>query len=253
MQAIDLKVSPPALADSNVHVQSAQSLEITSDLLQQAAADELGSIKRLRDSIEAKRVEVLRPIDVARKSMQDFFMQHITPLDNAMTIIKSKMAGYIAEQDRRRREEQARLDAEAAEQRRIAREQEAAAEQDRLRAEEEARKAAASGDIVAAAAAQEKAEIAAASIEAAQMTAAVATSSVVVPMTKTKGTSAARPWKARITDKMAVIKYIAEHPEYEHLVEIGQSKIDALAKTMKDKMPISGIETYQDIQISARA
>jgi hypothetical protein len=71
---------------------------------------------------------------------------------------------------------------------------------------------------------------------------------------KVSGISSKTAWKARITNKAAFLKYVAENPERcADWVEIKMTPLNGLAKAMKETMEIPGVEAYPDISIAARA
>ncbi|MCA3233441.1 MAG: hypothetical protein INH06_14215, partial [Cupriavidus sp.] len=49
------------------------------------------------------------------------------------------------------------------------------------------------------------------------------------------------------------IKFVAAHPEHQHLLDVNQSAINQLAKAQKDAMNLPGVEAYPDAVMSARA
>lgn len=189
-----------------------------------------------------------------------------------------RKADEAARQERARIEaEQRAQQAEAQRQAQEAAQSEAAkrkAEADAVEAQRQADKAAEDGDKEAAQAAfaaiekadRERAEAEAAASqarmaqEAAQaeadaneMTALVTTAAPVQASAKVSGISTSKSWKARITDKEALIKHIAANPELLDWVEIKMTGINGMAKALKQNMQIPGVEAYPDISVSARA
>lgn len=189
-----------------------------------------------------------------------------------------RKADEAARQERARIEaEQRAQQAEAQRQAQEAAQAEAAkrkAEADAAEAQRQADKAAEDGDKEAAQAAfaaiekadRERAEAEAAASqarmaqEAAQaeadaneMTALVTTAALVQTSAKVSGISTSKSWKARITDKEALVKHIAAHPELLDWVEIKMTGINGMAKALKQNMQIPGVEAYPDISVSARA
>lgn len=116
------------------------------------------------------------------------------------------------------------------------------AEQARLKAEQENAAARASQEQ-----AQEKAE-------AAEMTALVTTAPTAQAPAKLSGVSMSKSWKARVTDKKALLKYIAEHAdECADWADIKMTPLNGMAKALKQNMQIPGVEAYPDSIVSARA
>ena len=116
------------------------------------------------------------------------------------------------------------------------------AEQARLKAEQEN---------AAARAAQEQAQEKA---EAAEMTALVTTAPTAQAPAKLSGVSMSKSWKARVTDKKALLRYIAEHAdECADWADIKMTPLNGMAKALKQNMQIPGVEAYPDSIVSARA
>lgn len=86
----------------------------------------------------------------------------------------------------------------------------------------------------------------------AEMTALVTTAPVVL-VNKVSGISTSAPWRARITDKAALLKYISEHPEALAWVDIKMTPLNNLAKALQKTMNIPGVEAFPEPRISARA
>ena len=77
--------------------------------------------------------------------------------------------------------------------------------------------------------------------------AVVTTTTVAAP--DTKGSRA--PWKGKCTNKMALIKFIANNPAFENLIEVNASALNALAKAQKQAMAVDGCTAYQEHSIAA--
>lgn len=58
----------------------------------------------------------------------------------------------------------------------------------------------------------------------------------------------AKNWRARLSSKTRLIRFIATHPEYENLLDLDQGVADKLAKALEDKLAqtIPGLEGYDD-------
>lgn len=70
---------------------------------------------------------------------------------------------------------------------------------------------------------------------------------------KVQGMSTRRTWKARLTDKMALIRWVGAHPEYQHLLDANSTALNAAARAMKSACPIEGIQTYEEETLAQRA
>ena len=105
---------------------AAQSYAIDCPEMYEAAAEDLKAVKTKWKEIEAKRTEIVAPLNKAVKAVNDLFRAPLEYLTQAEGVLKGALLTYDNEQERIRKAEQERLEA-------IAR-----AEQARLRAEAEA-------------------------------------------------------------------------------------------------------------------
>lgn len=283
---MDIKLALPEAADldrSAVGMLAiAQKFVIDSPVMYNAAGDELKSISSSIKTIEAQRVAITKPLTDAHKAVMDLFRRPLELREQAVALLKGSMMTYqraeatkAAEQqrlvDETARVERERLAAEArVQQEESARQAKVASDAaDAVSAAEQTRKdAEAAGDREAAAAAQALADeetrkqvaAQAASIEAhamsasIEMTAAVTTAPTVISMApKVSGISVAKTWKARITDKAALLAYIAAHPECLDWVEVKMAPLNGMAKALKNNMKIPGVEAFPEETMSARA
>ncbi|WP_284459711.1 hypothetical protein [Cupriavidus campinensis] len=243
---------------------SAQSFVIDSPTMYELAAADLQKVKGLSKDVEEKRTAITGPLNQAVKAVNDLFRAPKEYLASAETALKGAMLTYDREQQRKAeearreaervaREERQRIEAEARETARRAQE-----EADRIA--KEAADAAAAGDAAKAAELQQQASDTAAAgaaqaetiaMEAEMVTAAPMPVATAAP--KVAGLSTRQNWKARLTDKMALIAFIAQHPEHQHLLDVNQSALNQLAKAQKDAMRLPGVEAYPDAVMSARA
>ena len=203
----------------------------------------LGEVKAAYKALEDKRISLVDPLNQVVKSLNTMFKGPLDACKEAESTLKIKMIAYTNEQ--RRIEAEARAKAEEAaraEQARLAEEARAHAEEARKQAEE-AEIAEKYGDQAAVDQARAKAEQASAEASALATSAAVITAPVVQAFQHAKGVSISGAWKARVTDKAALVSYIAAHPEYLHLVDVPAAGINALAKAMKENIgSIQGLE-----------
>ncbi len=243
---------------------SAQSFTIDSPTMYELAADDLRTVKALSKDVEEKRTAITGPLNQAVKAVNDLFRAPKEFLQTAETALKNAMLTYDREQQRKA--EEARREAE-----RLAREEreriEAEARETARKAQEEADRIAKEAIAAAAAGDQGKAEelkqqaeqtaaAGAAEAEAIANTAdmvVAAPAPVATAAPKVAGLSTRQNWKARLTDKMALIRFVAEHPEHQHLLDVNQSALNQLAKAQKDAMRLPGVEAYPDAVMSARA
>lgn len=237
-------------------------MQIDSQESYELAADELKAIKTKAKSLEEQRKTIVDPLNKATKAINDLFRNPAQFLVEAEKIIKTKMIKYteiqerIAEEARRKAEEQqrierARLAAEAAE-----REEKARQEAERLAIE--AKQAEAEGDVGKAAEAAAKAEMVVASAVqetiALESTAAAMTVPVVAAPIGASGISKVKvTHKARVVDKAKFLAFVATRPEMLEMIDVNESKLNAMARALKASMVYPGIEVYEDKTIAARA
>lgn len=52
-------------------------------------------------------------------------------------------------------------------------------------------------------------------------------------------------WKARVTDPMKLIRFVAAHPQYVNLLMPNESSLNTLARSLKQNMRIEGVEVFE--------
>lgn len=211
---------------SNPILETAQSFVIDSPVMYEMAADELKTIKGQFKALEEKRKAITGPMDTAKKQVMDLFRKPLEALEQAENLIKRTMLAY--------QQEQRRLEAEA--QRKI----NEAAEIERKRMEEQAQAAEKTGDVAAAVALQTAADMVVAPV-------------VQIAPAKVSGISTTIRWSAEVTDKVAYIKHVMEHPELLDTVEISMKPLNQMATALKDKLNLPGIRAVATESMSARA
>lgn len=124
-QNIAVTVTIPAGLDSGPQrmLSAARSYLIDCPEVYEAAAEDLKAVKAKFKELDAKRKEIVEPLNKAVKAINDLFRPPLEYLTQAEGVLKGALLGYDQEQEAKRKAEQARLEA-------IAR-----AEQERLKAE----------------------------------------------------------------------------------------------------------------------
>ncbi|MGB8422233.1 hypothetical protein [Paraburkholderia sp.] len=262
---VDLKFDrPPATLQKTAQdaLSTAKAYVIDSPEMYALAADELQQIKTLQKNVEAQRTAITGPMNTALKAVNALFKAPGDWLDQAETILKRSMLTFQQEEERKRREAQRIAEAAAAAERaRLA--EEAAAEQARADAEAEtlrqqAEQAKKTGDVEAAARLTSQAESrveegAVAVQELAQTKELISAPTATVAVPKVRGLSTRRVWKVEITDKLAFVRYIVEHPEYLELVEANVPALNKIGLALKQACPIDGVRVFEDEQLASRA
>lgn len=253
---VELSIPQPsnAAADrAQFALDSARAMSIVTAEQYEAGAAELQAIKGKHREIDEARKLLTRPIDEAKKRIQDFFRAPLDFLEQAESIIKGKLVAYQNEQERLRREEQRkaeeiarkereRLEAAAREAERAAREKAAA---ERKAAEE----AAAAGR--AAEAAKLAARAAATETKAAEKAAALdeRAAAVVAPVIqreapKVAGLAMREMWLFKVEDKSKV-------PDEYKVVD--ESRIGKVVRALKGDARIAGVRVWMEKQPASRA
>jgi hypothetical protein len=262
---VDLRFNrPPAALQKSAQdaLATAKAYVIDGPEMFEMAAAELQQIKALQKGVEKQRTDITGPMNTALKAVNALFKTPSDWLDQAEQVLKRAMLGYQQEEQRKQREEQQRRDREAAAERARV-EADAAAE--RARSEKEAQalrdqaaEAAKTGDVEAAArletAAESRQEQAQMVVqELAQTRELISAATVEKTVPKVSGLSTRKVWKVEVTDKLAFVRYIAEHPEYLELVEPNTPAVNKLGLALKQACPLAGVRVYEDEQLASRA
>lgn len=231
-----------------------QAYEINDDESYGFAAEELTSIKTRLNQLEKQRTAITGPLNAATKAVNDLFRGPTALLTTAESGIKSKMLGW-----------QAKVEAAAAEERRKA-EAAAAAERQRLEADAAARQAeaqaqaqaaqaaAAAGDAQAAALAQAASQRAQDEATAAATTAQVITAPVAqIVAPKATGISTSTKVDFEVSDLLALVKHVAEHPELLSLLVADSVKLRAYVRGLGMNCKLPGVRVFENKVMSARA
>lgn len=191
----------------------------------QSAADLLRDIKDRGKELEKKRKAITEPMDAAKKATMDMFRPAVDAIESLEKLIKGRMSDFVREQERLVRE----AEAQARENQRK--------EQERLHKQAEALRAKGK---------DEKAE----AIEQ------QAATTVAMPATHMQATASGashrKIWKAKLTDKMALIKAVAEGRASAELLDYNESVGNKLATALKSSLCIPGLDAYDEISIASR-
>ncbi len=210
-----------------VYVEPIKSFLVVSDQTMQAANDTIKEInKRIKlvdekfEPLMAAQVEAKRKATVAKAELDKLIEEIKAPLMAVKEYLVRAGKDYDTEQKAIRDEAE-----------RIAREVARKAEDERqLREAEEAEKA---GN-------HEEAE------EILKEERQVSAPPPPPPAYKVDQRLFPKKWKARVTDKKTVIKFVAANPQYTELLEVDQAAINRLAVSMKSNLRIDGIIAYEE-------
>lgn len=207
-------------------LETAKAFVIDSPFMYEQAGEELKTIKQRINALEEQRKAITKPMDAAKKQVMDLFKPPVDALTEAESVYKRSMLAY--------QQEQRRLEAEA--QRKL----NEAAEAERQRMAEQAKAAEKTGDAATAVALQSAAEMVVAPV-------------VQIATAKVSGISTTVRWSAEVTDKLAYLKHVMEHPELLDTVEISMKPLNQMATALKDKLNLPGIRAVATESMSARA
>lgn len=225
------------------------------------AVKDLTRVKGLQKDLDATRKSITQPIDAAKKAVMDLFRSPTTYLEQAEVLLKKAIQTYDRAEEQKRlaaqaaaeetaRQERARLVAEAAA-------RTAAAEAEAQAIQRQAEQAAAAGDVEAAARlnaeAESRVEQGAAEVATLQTTATLVTAPTVAAPVRTAGVSTRKVWKAEVNDKLALVRFVAAHPEYVDLLDANMPAINKIALALKANCPLAGVHVFEDDVIAARA
>lgn len=257
MGSNDLILSKPdkeqLMALANACFDNAQALVIDSPMMFELAGVELMELTGKYKELEEKRLKITRPMDEAKKNVMALFKPALERMEQGVGILKGAMLTYQTAEKKKAQAAQAILDEAARKERtRVQSEQreqeEQARQQQKLAADLNA--AGQCEDAAQAAAKGETAQIMAATLES---TAIVISAPVVESEArKVSGISFSGTWKAKVTDKAALLKYLSENPAYLDWVDVKLAPLHGMAKAQKGAMRIPGVEAYEEANISAR-
>jgi hypothetical protein len=239
----------------------AKAYEIDSADMRDLAAQELTKVMGLKKDVDTKRKSITQPIDAAKKAVMDLFRTPTEYLEQAEVLLKGAIQRFDRAEEQKRLAAQAALEAAARQERaRLAQEaaaREAAAQAEAAEIQRKADEAAAAGRAEEAARltseASSRVEQGAAEVTMLQQTATLVTAPMTAAPRKTAGVSTRMVWKAEVSDKLALIRYVAEHPEYVDLLDANMPAVNKIALALKANCPLKGVRVFEDAVIAARA
>jgi hypothetical protein len=172
-----------------------------------------GFLGQMRDSLHKLHKQMVEKID-----------DLCSPTENGIKMVTQSITAWRMEDDRKRREEEARLLAEAKKR----------DEEERLKAAQqlEADGNKAMADAVLQGVGQFVAPI--------------------IPQEKPKGVIPRKYWKAEVTDKRQLLKFLAEKPGYENAVDINVTWLATQAKLMDGNLNVPGVRFWQQDSTTIR-
>ena len=232
MESLALVIDRTPATEALTWPDKAASLVVSDGHSYTLAGELLKAIKALRSRIaETFDPHCKRAFDAHRALVKEKADAE-APLQTAERTIKDKLVTYDTEQERLRQVEQRRL-------------QEAARQLEEARRLEEAaameREATATGDV----ALQMEAEaLISAPVEAPVVSVAKSTP-------KVNGISYRLSYKAEVTNLLALVQYVAAHPEHIGLVQANTTALGQMARAMKLALRIPGVQVIETKDVAA--
>lgn len=232
-----------------------ESYVIDSPEAYQLAAEELAANKSRQRKLEEQRTAITGPLNQVLTAVNALFRGPRETLEAGEALLKRKMLAW--DDLVRQRAEAARRAAEEAAAKQRAEAEAAAAAQaaEAQRLAAEAQQKAAAGDLqaaaVAQAAAQRAQDEAIVAADTAQMV--VAPLPAVAMPAKVKGISTTTRLTFEVTDLLALVKHVAEHPELIGLLQADEVRLRAYVKGLGVACNLPGVRVDVGKSLSARA
>jgi len=193
----------------------------------EAAAEDLKAIKARQKALEDARTAITKPLLEAQRAVNALFKAPQDMLAQAEQIVKRGILTYQDAEECKRRE----AEAAAAE----------VARKEREKLEAQAAKAAAAGKV-------EKAEALSAAAASIPERVAIASSAP-----KLGGVANKTTWRAEVADKAALVAYIAQRPEWLHLLDVNMTAVNGLARSQKSALALPGVKAVEEKNLAARS
>lgn len=217
----------PLKAELVPAVARARELSVTTQDEHAVALTFIGELGRVAKKVEALFAEPKRAAHAAHKAITAAETALLDPIKHAKGIVSGKCDEYEREQ------------------RRIAAEAARLAEQEARRQEEERK-------LAEAQAAQDAGD--------AGLADAIMDEPIEVPVIApapavavVAGVSTSQRWSAEVIDKMALIRYVAEHPEWASLLDANTPNLNRLAVSQRSEMRLPGVRAVSTTVRAVRA
>jgi len=216
---ISIEVVRPDVTDLVTLTANAADVEIDDQTTYEIAGESAVALLKSADRWEAERKQTVAPINALKDLVQEWYAPVIAAAKQAAKDLGTRQLTYRNAVQREAAEKQAALDK--------------AARELREKLEREAQAAVKAGNV----------ELA----EVKRETAFGIVAPVVQPtFVQTAGTGTRKVWKGRVDDRLVAIKFIAEHPEYQGLLDFNMQSVNELCKALHDKQPVPGITAFEE-------
>jgi hypothetical protein len=210
----------------------ARALRVADGDSYQQACELLLAIKALRGEVNQTFDPIIADAHKAHKTACGKKQQADAPLLEAETILKRSMADFNVEQERLRAAEERRLQEEA-------------------QRAEETRRLDAAAALEREAVATDSPELAYEAHELIERPIVAAPVQVARTVPKVAGISHRENWSARVVSLMALVKFVAAHPEHQNLLQPNTAALNSLARSMKGNLKIDGIQSVNTPTVAA--
>jgi len=213
---------------SSAMLRQADALAVTDHDSHGLAMERLVQVARVVNSIKAKFAPLKRDAHATHKKICDMEREVLGKFEGCRKVYAGKVTDYevvarrAAEEEQRRKEAEAR---KAEEERRI---------NEAIAAEE-------AGDAGQAETILDEPEPPAPVVHIEPQTA------------KVQGVSTAQRWSAEVIDKLALIRFVAANPTWQHLLEPSTKDLNALARAQRQALQIPGVRPVakRDVRVAA--
>lgn len=232
-EAVLVDQAPELKSEALSWPEQARAIQIRDAAQYTTAADMLKSIKGLRQRIAESYDPHIKRAHEAHKALVKDKQDAEAPLADAESVIKRALITYDDEQERLRIQEERRRQEEARKQEEERRLAEAAA------LEREAHDTG-NGALL---------EEALALVDQAPTPTPIVAVEKTTP--KVSGVSYRETWSARVVNPLALVKFVAAHPEHINLVAPNLVALNQLARSMKGAMKVDGVQAVMEKQVAA--
>lgn len=208
-------------------LQRAQALEIVDQATYDAAVELGRAIKDLRAEAEAHHRPVIQAALEAHRRALEAYRRIDEPLKAAEAEIKRRLSAWVAEQERLRQEAERRAREEA---------ERAAAEALEAQLEQ----------MEAAGAPAEVIETVIRQAEAAPVMAP----RVAPQYERAQGVAARKTYRAQVVSMIDLIRWVAQNPTHETLLQPNQSALNALARAQRENLRIPGVRVVVEESVA---
>lgn len=210
----------------------AKALKVTDGTTYTSAAETLQAIKALRTRIGETFDPHIKRAHESHRALLREKQDAEAPLLEAESLIKRTLSDYQVEQERIRREEERR-------------------QQEEARKAEEARRLEEAASLEREAQATDDAALLDEAM--AMLDAPMAPMPISLPRAtpKVSGIVHRENWSARVTSLIALVRFVAAHPEHVNLLTANQTALNGLARSMKQNLKVDGVQAVNTPTVAA--